>query len=156
MTLGQVSEIFFLLLVPFFFRKYGVRMILSVGMFFWVIRYILFANAGPDAQALAFLGVLFHGICYDFFFFAGQLYVDKRAPEDIRSAAQGFIAFVTLGVGMFIGGLLNGWWNTQQTIDGVLNWQAVWYFPAIMAGAVLIIFLLTFRDEVTVADKVTA
>ena len=155
MTLGQVSEIFFLLLVPFFFRKYGVRIILSVGMFFWVLRYMLFANAGPDVQALAFLGVLFHGICYDFFFFAGQLYVDKRAPEDIRSAAQGFIAFVTLGVGMFIGGLLNGWWNFQQTVDGVLNWQAVWYFPAIMAGAVLILFLLTFRDEVTIANKVT-
>jgi nucleoside transporter len=150
MTLGQVSEIFFLLLVPFFFRKYGVRMILSIGMLFWVLRYLLFANAGPDAQALAFLGVLFHGICYDFFFFAGQLYVDKRAPDDIRSAAQGFIAFVTLGVGMFLGGLLNGWWNLEQKLEGGgTNWPAVWYFPAIMAGVVLVVFLLTFREKET-------
>ena len=156
MTLGQVSEIFFLLLVPFFFRKYGVRVILSIGMFFWVLRYLLFANAGPDAQALAFLGVLFHGICYDFFFFAGQLYVDKRAPEDIRSAAQGFIAFVTLGVGMFVGGLLNGWWNIRQTHNGELDWPAVWYFPAIMAAFVLLVFLVTFRDKEPIADSISA
>ena len=157
MTLGQVSEIFFLLLVPFFFRKYGVRMILLIGMLFWVLRYILFANAGPDAQALAFLGVLFHGICYDFFFFAGQLYVDKRAPDDIRSAAQGFIAFVTLGVGMFIGGLLNGWWVLEHKLeDGSTDWPAVWYFPAIMAGAVLVVFLLTFREKETPSQEATA
>ncbi|MFL2914270.1 MAG: MFS transporter [Opitutales bacterium] len=157
MTLGQVSEIFFLLLVPFFFRKYGVRMILSIGMLFWVLRYILFANAGPDAQALAFLGVLFHGICYDFFFFAGQLYIDKRAPDDIRSAAQGFIAFVTLGIGMFIGGLLNGWWVLKQKLeDGSTDWSSVWYFPAIMAGVVLFLFLLTFRDSKNTTQKSTA
>ena len=156
MTLGQISEIFFLLLVPFFFRKYGVRVILSIGMFFWVLRYLLFANAGPDAQALAFLGVLFHGICYDFFFFAGQLYVDKRAPEDIRSAAQGFIAFVTLGVGMFVGGLLNGWWNIRQTHNGELDWPAVWYFPAIMAAFVLLVFLVTFRDKEPITDSISA
>jgi nucleoside transporter len=157
MTLGQVSEIFFLLLVPFFFRKYGVRMILSIGMLFWVLRYILFANAGPDAQALAFLGVLFHGICYDFFFFAGQLYIDKRAPDDIRSAAQGFIAFVTLGIGMFIGGLLNGWWVLKQKLeDGSTDWSSVWYFPAIMAGVVLFLFLLTFRDSKNTTQESTA
>jgi MFS family permease len=132
-------------------------MILSIGMLFWILRYILFANAGPDAQALVFLGVLFHGICYDFFFFAGQLYIDKRAPDDIRSAAQGFIAFVTLGIGMFIGGLLNGWWVLKQKLeDGSTDWSSVWYFPAIMAGVVLFLFLLTFRDSKNTTQESTA
>jgi nucleoside transporter len=152
MTLGQVSEIFFLLLVPFFFRKIGVKNMLMIGMLFWVLRYIFFANGSSDAHALLFLGVLAHGICYDFFFFTGQLYVDKRAPEDIRSSAQGFIAFVTLGVGMFIGGIVNGWWNGKQTTtaegaDAVVNWSAVWYFPAIMAAVVLVAFGFLFKES---------
>ena len=148
MTLGQFSEIFFLLLVPFFFRKLGVKWMLMVGMFCWTLRYVLFANASPESHALLFLGVLLHGICYDFFFVTGQLYVDDQAPEDIRSSAQGFITFVTLGVGMFIGGLMNGWWNGMQSSGdppAVENWPAVWYFPAIMAGIVLIVFAIAFR-----------
>ena len=148
MTLGQVSEIFFLLAVPFFFRKLGVKNMLMIGMLFWVLRYVLFANASAESHALLYLGVIFHGICYDFFFVTGQLYVDKRAPEDVRSSAQGFIAFVTLGAGMFVGGLLNGWWNERQkSAEGVLDWASVWYFPAIMAGCVLVIFFLTFKDK---------
>ncbi len=147
MTLGQVSEIFFLLLVPVFFRKLGVKWMLAIGMLFWVLRYVLFANATPETHSLLYLGVLFHGICYDFFFFTGQLYVDKRAPEDVRSAAQGFIAFVTLGIGMFLGGKLNGWWNGRQTVDGVKDWAAIWWFPAIMSGLVLAVFLVLFKDK---------
>lgn len=147
LTLGQVSEIFFLLLVPWFFRKLGVKKMLLIGMFFWVLRYVLFAEAGTDAQLFLYLGVLFHGICYDFFFVTGQLYVDKAAPDDIRSSAQGFIAFVTLGAGMFAGGILNGWWNSRQTVDGVLDWQSIWYFPAGLAAVVLIVFFLTFKEE---------
>ena len=120
MTLGQVSEIFFLLLVPFFFRKLGVKKMLMVGMFFWVARYVLFAEADAQTHALLFLGVLFHGICYDFFFVTGQLYVDKAAPDDVRSGAQGFIAFVTLGAGMFVGGLLSWWYpsNDRRRLTG--------------------------------------
>ena len=151
LTLGQVSEIFFLLLVPFFFKRIGVKNMLLIGMLFWVIRYVLFANGGPEAHALLFLGVLAHGICYDFFFFTGQLYVDKKAPEEIRSSAQGFIAFVTLGVGMFIGGIVNGWWNGKQTTaDGeaaVVDWAAVWYFPAAMAAVILVVFFILFTDK---------
>ena len=109
---------------------------------------MLFANASAESHALLYLGVIFHGICYDFFFVTGQLYVDKRAPEDVRSSAQGFIAFVTLGAGMFVGGLLHGWWNERQkSAEGVLDWASVWYFPAIMAGCVLVIFFLTFKDK---------
>ena len=147
LTLGQGSEIFFLLLVPWFFRKLGVKKMLLIGMFFWVLRYVLFAEAGTDAPLFLYLGVLFHGICYDFFFVTGQLYVDKAAPDDIRSSAQGFIAFVTLGAGMFAGGILNGWWNSRQTVDGVLDWQSIWYFPAGLAAVVLIVFFLTFKEE---------
>ena len=153
LTLGQVSEIFFLLMIPWFFRKLGVKTMLLIGMSFWVLRYIFFAQAGTDAHILLYLGVLFHGICYDFFFVTGQLYVDKVAPDDIRSSAQGFIAFVTLGAGMFVGGILNGWWNSHQTVDGALNWQNVWYFPAGLAAIVLVIFMVTFKQEKVASDK---
>lgn len=149
MALGQVSEIFFLLLVPFFLMRLGVKKMLLIGMLFWVLRYIFFAAGSADAQYLLFLGVLAHGICYDFFFFTGQLYVDKKAPTDIRSQAQGFITFVTLGVGMFIGGNVNGFWTKMQTdeITKEINWDAVWYFPAIMALVVLIAFFFMFDDS---------
>ena len=113
-------------------------------MAFWVLRYVFFAQASSETHLLLYLGVLFHGICYDFFFVTGQLYVDKAAPEDIRSSAQGFIAFVTLGAGMFVGGILNGWWNSKHTIDGNLDWSSVWYFPAALAAIVLIIFFFSF------------
>lgn len=147
MTLGQFSEIFFLLLVPFFFRKLGVKNMLLIGMGCWVLRYVLFANAGPDTHALLFAGVLLHGICYDFFFVTGQLYTDAKAPPDVRSSAQGFIAFVTLGAGMFIGGLVNGFWTRSQKVGDQIDWPAVWYFPAIMAGIVLIGFAIFFKDK---------
>jgi len=149
MALGQVSEIFFLLLVPFLLMRLGVKKMLLIGMLFWVLRYIFFAAGSADAQYLLFLGVLAHGICYDFFFFTGQLYVDKKAPTDIRSQAQGFITFVTLGVGMFIGGNVNGFWTKMQTDETTkeINWDAVWYFPAIMALVVLIAFFFMFDDS---------
>ena len=146
MTLGQVSEIFFLLLVPYFFKKFGVKNMLMIGMLFWILRYVLFANADSSTHSLLFLGVIFHGICYDFFFVTGQLYVDKTASEDIRSSAQGFIAFVTLGLGMFVGGELNGWWNAKQKLETGMNWEAVWYFPAIMATVVLLAFFFAFQE----------
>ena len=123
-----------------------------IGMCFWVFRYILFANADASTHALLYLGVIFHGICYDFFFVTGQLYVDKTAPEDIRSSAQGFIAFITLGLGMFVGGELNGWWNSKQKLATGMNWEAVWYFPAIMAAVVLFIFFFMFRNPTSTKE----
>ena len=97
---------------------------LLIGMAFWVLRYVFFAQAGPEAHILLYLGVLFHGICYDFFFVTGQLYVDKAAPDDVRSSAQGFIAFVTLG-GMFR--ILNGGGIAARSLME-LDWTSVWYF----------------------------
>ncbi|MCW1885135.1 nucleoside permease [Luteolibacter flavescens] len=104
MTLGQMSEIFFMLLIPFFFRKLGVKMMLLIGMLSWVARYALFAFGAPDQVAwMLLLGVALHGICYDFFFVTGFIYTDKKAPAEIRGQAQSLLVFLTQGLGMFFG-----------------------------------------------------
>ena len=109
MTIGQMSEIFFMLVMPFFFVRLGVKYMLLVGMIAWAVRYVLFAsgNAGP-ATWMLYVGIVLHGICYDFFFVTGYIYVDKKAPDSIRASAQGFITLVTWGVGGFIGSALVG------------------------------------------------
>ena len=104
MALGQVSEIFFMLLVPFFFRKFGVKIMILIGMLAWVARYMLFAFGAPDQVVwMILLGVVLHGICYDFFFVTGFMYTDKKAPKEVRSQAQSLLVFFTQGVGMFFG-----------------------------------------------------
>ncbi len=151
MTLGQMSEIFFMLVMPWFFRRLGVKYMLLVGMAAWAIRYVLFAYG--DNTTLVWMlygGILLHGICYDFFFVTGQIYVDNKAPGDLRAAAQGFIAFVTLGVGMFIGSWLSGLvvdGFSTVTADGVQRaWEQIWLVPAAGAGAVLLLFAFFFRS----------
>ncbi|MET0168474.1 MAG: MFS transporter, partial [Vicinamibacterales bacterium] len=151
MTLGQMSEIGFMLVMPWFFRRLGVKYMLLVGMGAWAARYLLFAigNNGPMVWAL-YSGILLHGICYDFFFVTGQIYVDQRAPADLRAAAQGLIAFVTLGVGMFIGSLISG-----RVVDAFLisadppvhAWDRIWMVPAAGAAVVLVLFALFFRSK---------
>jgi len=109
MTLGQGSEIFFMLVMPFFFARLGVKWMLMVGMLCWAARYLLFLMGYEAGTAWPlYLGILLHGVCYDFFFVTAYIYVDKKAPETIRAKAQGFIAFVTLGAGMFVGANLSG------------------------------------------------
>ena len=104
MTLGQMSEIFFMLLIPFFFRKLGVKMMLMIGMASWVLRYVLFAFGAPDQVTwMLLLGVLLHGICYDFFFVTGFMYTDNKAPAEIRGQAQSLLVFLTQGLGLFFG-----------------------------------------------------
>ena len=147
MTLGQMSEIGFMLVMPLFFRRLGVKNMLLVGMAAWTTRYVLFAygNNGPLVWML-YGGILLHGICYDFFFVTGQIYVDQKAPPDLRAAAQGLIAFVTLGLGMFIGS-----WVSGRIVDafalpgGGHTWEKIWIMPAAMAGAVLLLFAAFFR-----------
>jgi nucleoside transporter len=154
MTLGQVSEIFFMLVMPWFFRRLGVKWMLLVGMAAWTARYTLFAygNNGPLMWML-YAGILLHGICYDFFFVTGQIYVDTKAPGDLRAAAQGFIAFVTLGVGMFIGS-----WASGRIVDAFSRpgaghaWESIWMVPAAGAAAVLVLFALFFRADDARAD----
>ncbi len=104
MTLGQMSEIFFMILIPFFFRKLGVKAMLLIGMGAWVARYALFAFGAPDQVAwMLLLGVALHGVCYDFFFVTGFIYTDKKAPAEIRGQAQSLLVFLTQGIGMFFG-----------------------------------------------------
>jgi nucleoside transporter len=148
MTLGQMSEIGFMLVMPLFFRRLGVKNMLLVGMAAWATRYVLFAygNNGPLVWML-YAGILIHGICYDFFFVTGQIYVDQKAPPDLRAAAQGMIAFVTLGLGMFIGSWVSGRIVDRFALaEGGHTWMRIWLVPAAMAGAVLVLFALFFRS----------
>lgn len=152
MTLGQMSEIGFMLVMPWFFRRLGVKYMLLVGMAAWTTRYVLFAMGDNDALVwMLYGGILLHGICYDFFFVTGQIYVDQKAPGDLRAAAQGFIAFVTLGVGMFIGSWLSGLVVDlfSSTVDGAVRhaWDRIWLVPAFGAGGVLLLFALLFRER---------
>lgn len=153
MTFGQISEIVFLLVMPFLFVRLGIKKMLMIGMLAWVLRYVLFAFGNNEALVfMLYSGIILHGICYDFFFVAGQIYVDKKAPIHIRGAAQGFIAFITLGVGMFIGFNIAGRVVDSNTVEGVHNWQAIWIVPSLMALAVLIGFTLLFREKDALAE----
>jgi len=160
MTLGQMSEIGFMLVMPWFFRRLGVKYMLLVGMAAWTARYLLFAGGGTDALVwMLYVGILLHGACYDFFFVTGQIYVDQRAPADLRAAAQGLIAFVTLGVGMFIGSLISG-----RVVDAFLlpgeppahAWDRIWVVPAAGAAGVLLLFALFFRPRSAFAPVAVA
>ena len=155
MTLGQMSEIFFMLLMPFFFVRLGVKWMLLVAMACWTLRYVLFAYGDTDeGMWMIYLGILLHGICYDFFFVTGQIYVDNKAPTSVRAAAQGFIAFVTLGVGLFIGALVSGRIVfLNETPAGAHNWRPIWLVPAAGAGIVMILFALLFHEKGDGTDR---
>lgn len=153
MAMGQMSEIFFLLVMPFFFVRLGIKKMLICGMLAWVLRYVMFAYGDGESQIwLIYAGIIFHGICYDFFFVSGQIYVDQRAPEQIRASAQGFISFVTYGVGMFIGSLVMGDVLQRSSLEGGgYAWQSFWLVPAVMAAVILVLFAILFKDP-PVAD----
>jgi len=153
MSIGQMSEVVFMLVMPFFFARLGIKKMLLVGMLAWSARYVLFAfgNVGSLVSML-YLGILLHGICYDFFFVTGQIYVDKEAPKELRASAQGFIALVTYGVGMVIGnkvaGLVAEHYQTMNAAGEVAghNWQQIWIIPAVMAAAVIVLFVVLFKE----------
>lgn len=148
-SLGQISEVGFMLLLPFFFKKYGFKKTILFGMLAWGIRYLLFAygNAG-DLFFMLVIGIALHGICYDFFFVSGQIYTDSKAGDKVKSAAQGLITLATYGVGMLV-----GFWVAGQIVDknliseGVHSWKEIWTFPAIFAVVVLALFALLFKNE---------
>ncbi|MBK1826538.1 nucleoside permease [Haloferula rosea] len=150
---GQISEIFFMLIIPLLFARLGVKWMLAIGMACWVLRYALFAVAAPDSvKWMIFTGILLHGICYDFFFVTGQIYTDKKAPEAIRGQAQGFLVVLTQGIGMYLGAKLNDVFFTQKLAgatgaDALAKWPAFWWIPAMMAGGILLVFLAVFRDR---------
>jgi len=149
MSFGQISEIFFMLLLPYFLKRFGIKKTLIAGMAAWVLRYILFAYGDAGAGVwMLFLGILLHGICYDFFFVTGQIYTDYKAGEKFQSAAQGLITLATYGLGMLIGFWLAGKiYNSYALADGGYNWQMIWIIPAGIAAVVMVIYLVLFKEE---------
>ncbi len=154
MTMGQMSEIIFMLLMPFFFKRLGVKKMILIGMFCWLARYLLFAYGDNETLVWMFyLGIILHGICYDFFFVTGQIFVDNEAPEEVRSSAQGLIALVTYGVGMYIGSIIAGrvveHYQVMDQAGKIVGheWWTIWMVPAALAGIVMLVFAVAFKDR---------
>ena len=159
MTLGQMSELGCMLLIPIFFRRLGVKWMLVAGMGAWVLRYLFFAygNPGPGVWMLV-LGILLHGICYDFFFVTGQIYTDRKAPVFYRSAAQGLITLITYGAGMLLGSWLSGvvvdkYATVLADGSAVHNWKAIWLVASACSAVVLVLFMIFFNDKEDDADS---
>ena len=158
MTGGQISELLCMLLIPWFFRRLGVKYMLAAGMLAWVMRYVFFAYGNVEtAMWMLWTGILLHGICYDFFFVTGQIYIDRKAPVELRASAQGIITFITYGLGMFVGSWLSGAVVNHYTLtipQGNLtyDWRSIWLFSAAASAGVLLLFLFTFSDKRADAD----
>ena len=149
MTIGQISEVFFLLMLPIFFKKFGFKKTILIGMLAWAIRYALFAYG--NANELSFMliiGIALHGVCYDFFFVAGQIYTNNKAGIKYKSAAQGLITLATYGIGMLIGfkiaGLIT---DTYKLSDGTFDWKMIWIIPSGIAFIVFLLFAIFFSDK---------
>lgn len=149
MSFGQMSEVAFILIMPFLLPKFGFKKVLLIGMGAWALRYFLFAAGADDAVVWMILsGIILHGICYDFFFVAGFIYVDKTAPVEIRGQAQGFIILVTYGLGMLIGSQVAGLlFNSMISGSSLLEWQNFWVVPAIFATIVMLFFGFMFKEK---------
>ena len=148
MTLGQISEVLFLLLLPLFIKRYGIKSALIIGILAWGIRYLLFAFGDTGEQTwMLLIGIILHGVCYDFFFVSGQIYTDFKAGEAYKSTAQGLITLATYGVGMLIGFRFAGWLTDQYITDLGHLWKEIWIQPAIFSFVVLILFLIFFKNE---------
>lgn len=157
-TLGQFSEIIFMVLMPFFFRRLGVKWMLVVGMMAWVLRYVLFAVSAPESTIwMIMAGIALHGICYDFFFVTGQIYIDKQCHDGNRGQAQGLLVLVTYGVGMLVGAQVSGMvynhflqGSAQLTAE---SWSSFWWLPASFAAGVALMFMLAFKEKKAALTK---
>ncbi|MGJ1195773.1 MFS transporter [Sphingobacterium spiritivorum] len=160
MTIGQISEVLFLLLLPVFFTRFGFKKTILVGMLAWAARYLMFAygNAG-DLTFMLITGIALHGICYDFFFVSGQIYTDNKAGAKYKSSAQGLITLATYGVGQLIGfwvaGYVSDMYIDLKSTDVALFWNKVWVIPAGIAVVVFLFFLIFFKDEKIESTKET-
>ena len=155
MTLGQVSDVVFLLLLPAILLRIGAKGILMLGIGAWALRFVLFAlfHQNPSALWMLFTGILLHGMCYDFIFVMGRMYVDKRAGEDIRGAAQGLHAVITLGAGMFVGSWLSGIVAQHYTQGTTHAWQPIWLIPAAMGAVLVVVFAFFFKEDPRSSDS---
>lgn len=148
-SMGQMAEILFILILPFFITRFGVKKVLFIGIIAWLIRFLMFANGNAESGIwMIYTAIILHGICYDFFVVTGQIFVDEKAPDHLKSSAQGLITFATYGLGMFIGTWFAGRTIDVLTVDGIREWAKIWYIPAAIAVVVLIVFVLMFREKV--------
>lgn len=148
MSLGQASEVLFMLILPFAYRKFGIKNILIIGLLAWITRFLLFGYGNAAGGAWMFyIAILLHGVCYDFFFVTGQIYTDLKAGNKIKAQAQGLITLATYGIGMFIGSVIAGRVKDLYTAAEVTNWLNVWLVPAGIAAVVLVLFYLFFREK---------
>jgi nucleoside transporter len=148
-TLGQMSEVLFMLAIPLFLSRFGMKATLLVGMLAWAARYLMFAfgNAGAGAWLLI-VGIALHGVCYDFFFVSGQIFIDSKAGREIKSAAQGVITLATYGVGMLVGFWAAGRVTDFYSVNGAQHdWRSIWLIPAGFAAVVFASFALAFKNE---------
>jgi nucleoside transporter len=159
MTLGQWAELLMLLAMPLTFRYVNIRGVLLIGLASWALRYVLlgYGDAGSGIW-MFYIAILLHGACYDYFFVAGQLYTDQEAPGHLRSSAQGFITFVTYGIGMYIGSVLSGVVVDYFTVidaagNAVRDWQSFWLSSAIMSAAIMLLVLFFFRSKEKIRPK---
>jgi nucleoside transporter len=152
-TIGQMSEVLFMLAIPLFLRTFGMKTTLLVGMLAWACRYLLFAfgNAGELAFMLI-AGIALHGVCYDFFFVSGQIYTDSKAGAQHKAAAQGLITLATYGLGMLIGFSAAGLIDDRYAVAGVHDWRSIWLYPAAFAAVIFVLFAMTFRNEKVAYD----
>jgi len=148
MILGQISEGLFILAIPLLFNRIGVKNMLLLGMAAWILRYICFAYGDSGAGLwMLYAGIVLHGICYDFFFVTGYMYTEKKAGENIKNAAQGMFTFATYGLGMFIGTWFSGFVADHYTVNNTYSWKPIWMVPVYIAAAVLVYFVLFFRES---------
>ena len=154
MTLGQMSEVIFMLLMPVLFVRLGLKRMMLMGMVAWFIRYLLFAF-GNNAELISFfyIGVILHGVCFDFFYVSAQIYVDKNAPRNLRASVQGFLTFITYGLGWLIGTNMSGWLlQKYQVVDATSrisghNWLNIMMYPSLIAMVVAVAFILFFKEN---------
>ena len=147
-SMGQMAEILFILILPFFITRFGVKRVLFVGITAWLVRFLLFANGDAGSGVwMIYTGIILHGVCYDFFVVTGQIFVDEKAPDNLKSSAQGLITFATYGLGMFIGTWFAGRTIDSLTVGGVPDWDKIWYVPTVIAAIVLVIFIFLFKEK---------
>ncbi len=155
MSLGQASEVLFMLLIPFALQRFGIKKMLIVGLIAWIIRFLCFGYGnGISTEWILYLAIILHGVCYDFFFVTGQIYTDNKAGDKIKSSAQGLITLATYGIGLGIGSKLSGIVLDKYTFtdtSGVVthNWNGVWMIPAGISAVVLVLFIVFFKENNT-------